>query len=182
MRWEKKLFLCLLLLGKFGTIAFAAEPLHLQLIDRLDRPSDGYCIDVHGTPGNLRTDLPLFAHNCKTRLTVDSAVTFVPEGYIEFPQLGMCVTVAGVNSKALPGAAVLVRKCRESTAFFETEALQQFVQHKDGMLELRNSGLCLTVGSRSATTYSSNDSWRPLFVDDCTTVNATLSHWHFVAP
>jgi len=146
----------------------------------------GYCIDVHGTPGNLRADLPLFAHNCKPRLTVDSAVVFNTDsnsaGTIEFIELGMCVTVAGVNSRALPGTAVLLRKCGESTTFFESTALQQFTLHSDGKLELKQSGVCLAVGIRSDVTYSSNDRWRPLFVDDCATVDDARSRWKFIEP
>jgi len=170
------------LLAIISAPTIASEPTHLRLIDRLDRPSDGYCFDVHGTPGNLRTDLPLFAHNCKPRLTIDSAVVYNSAGNIEFIELGLCATVAGVNSRALPGASVLLRKCGESTAFFETAPLQKFILHADGKLELEASGLCLAVGSRSATTYSSNDRWRALFVDDCATVDAMLSRWEFVDP
>ena len=40
---------------------------HLRLLDRLDRPEDGYCVDILGTPGNLRVDVPLFTHNCKPK-------------------------------------------------------------------------------------------------------------------
>ena len=88
---------------------------HLRLLDRLDRPEDGYCIDILGTPGNLRVELPLFAHNCKTTLTTDSAVIFTSDGLIKFPSVDLCVTVAGVNSNALPGASTLLRKCNDST-------------------------------------------------------------------
>jgi len=159
------LFVCLVLI--IGSQpAIASDPTHLRLKDLLDRPTDGYCVDVHGTPGNLRIDLPLFAHNCKSRLTPDSAVIFV----------------AGVNSHALPGTAVLLHKCGESTAFFETSALQQFTLHSDGQLELKQSGLCLAVGLRSAVTYSSSDRWRPLFLDDCAVVEARFSQWQFSLP
>jgi hypothetical protein len=160
---------------------FAAEPVHLRLIDTLDRPDYGYCIDVPGAPGNLRTDLPLFAHNCKPRLTVDSAVVF-ETGLIRFVELDLCVTVAGINSGALPGAAVMLRRCGERVAFMETPALQQFVSGDSGELELAGSGLCLTVGPRSATTYSMSDRWRPLYVDDCASVEPARSRWRFVVP
>ncbi|MEM6987664.1 MAG: hypothetical protein AAF499_14125, partial [Pseudomonadota bacterium] len=43
----------------------ATDLVHVRLIDRLDRPDDGYCLDILGTPSSLRVDLPLFAHNCK---------------------------------------------------------------------------------------------------------------------
>ena len=176
------LLVCMLWLC-FGSLSvFAAEPAHLRLVDRLDRPVDGYCIDVHGTASNLRTDLPLFAHNCKSRLTADSAVVFADSGEIEFIDPGLCVTVAGVNSAALPGAAVILRQCGESGAFFEATALQRFIQHSDGRLELKGSGLCLVAGRRSGVTYSSSDRWRSLFVDDCASVNAALSQWEFIVP
>jgi len=172
----------LLLLAIISASSYASEPTHLRLIDRLDRTSDGYCFDVHGTPGNLRTDLPLFAHNCKPRLTVDSAVVYDQQERVKFIELGLCATIAGVNSRALPGAAVLLRKCGGSTAFFEVDALQKFTLHADGKLELKESGLCLTVGARSAATYSSNDRWRTLFVGDCTTIDASRSRWEFTVP
>ena len=66
----KKLTIVLALLG-FSSPAFSGSlnsQFHLRLLDRLDRPEDGYCVDILGTPGNLRIDVPLFAHNCKPRL------------------------------------------------------------------------------------------------------------------
>ena len=59
--------------------ASRASPTHLRLLDRLDRPEDGYCVDIIGTPQNMRIDLPLFAHNCKPLLTSDSAVVFTSD-------------------------------------------------------------------------------------------------------
>jgi len=159
-----------------------ADAMHLRLLDRLDRPQDGYCIDVLGTPGNLRVDLPLFAHNCKGRLTSDSAVVFDAKGRIIFPAVNGCVTVAGVNSAALPGASVLLRECGEASAFFEATKLQRFTLGDDGKLELRGSGLCLAVGAQSTTTYSSADRWRALFVDDCRSIATSRARWEFVKP
>ncbi len=154
----------------------------LRLVDRLDRPADGYCVDIPGTGQNLRLDLPLFAHDCKSRLTSDSAVVFTPDGFIRFPAVDRCVTVAGVNSVALPGASILLRKCDESMPFFETSALQRFERRDDGRLVLAGSELCLTVGPRSAATYSPLDRWRPLFIDDCATAELSRSRWEFVDP
>ena len=162
--------------------AISAEPAHLRLIDPLDRPVDGYCVDVLGTGQNLRLDLPLFAHNCKPVLTSDSAVVFTSEGLIRFPAVDLCITVAGVNSRALAGSSVLLRGCNESTSFFETSKLQRFTLHDDGRLELSQSELCLTVGSQSAMTYSPADRWRTLFVDDCAIAEPVRSRWSFVVP
>ena len=155
---------------------------HLRLLDRLDRPEDGYCIDILGTPGNLRVELPLFAHNCKTTLTADSSVIFTSDGLIKFPAVDLCVTVAGVNSNALPGASTLLRKCNESTPFFETFSLQRFTHRKDGRISMSGSELCLTVGRESAATYSPSHRWRALFVEDCSVAEPSLSQWEFVVP
>ncbi len=162
--------------------ASPAAPAHLRLLDRLDRPADGYCVDVLGTPRNMRVDLPLFAHNCKPSLTGDSAVVFTSNGFIRFPAVDRCITVAGVNSAALPGVSLLLRKCNESRAFFETSRLQRFTHRNDGSLTLAGSELCLTVGPRSASTYSASDRWRTLFMDDCATAEPARSRWEFVVP
>ena len=165
--------------------ALSASPptlVHLRLLDRLDRPEDGYCVDVLGTPRNMRVDLPLFAHNCKPSLTGDSAVVFTPDGLIRFPAVDRCITVAGVNSVALPGASILLRTCNESMPYFETSELQRFTHRDDGRLTIGGSELCLTVGPRSAATYSPSDRWRTLFVDDCTTAEPARARWEFVVP
>ncbi len=174
--------LCLAALCGLPAIA-ADEPLyHLRLIDNLDRPADGYCVDILGVRDWLRVDLPLFAHNCKPALTVDSAVIMRASGQIEFPAVGRCITVAGVNSRALPGASVLLRGCDETGAFFETPALQRFELMEDGRLILDGSDLCLAVGERSASTYSSADRWRALFVADCAAIEAERARWRLVTP
>lgn len=170
----------LVLLNSSETIA--AESTQLRLLVPLDRPVDGYCVDVPGTGQNLRIDLPLFAHNCKPVLTIDSTVILASDGLIRFPAVDQCMTVAGVNSRTLAGASVLLRKCNESMPFFETSELQRFTLHDYGRLELSGSELCLTVGSQSATTYSPADRWRTLFVDDCATVEPARSRWSFAAP
>lgn len=162
--------------------AAPASLVHLRLLDRLDRPEDGYCVDILGTPGNLRVDVPLFAHNCKTSLTDDSAVVLSSDGYIKFPATELCITVAGVNSVALPGTSILLRKCDESISFFNTSNLQRFTLHDDGKLTVAGTELCLAVGPHSAATYSPMHRWRPLFVDDCATVEPARSRWEFVVP
>lgn len=174
-----------MLLTGAGYAAMAAEPVgpaHLRLVDRLDRPVDGYCFDIPGTVRSMRVDVPLFAHNCKPSLTGDSAIVFEADGRLRFPAVDRCVTVAGINSGALPGASILLRGCGESTAFFETSALQRFVHRDDGRLILAGSDLCLAVGSRSGVTYSAADRWRTLFAADCASVAPARSRWEFVDP
>lgn len=182
-RLSRLLLVVILSLGSgTASAASSATTTHLRLLDRLDRPEDGYCVDILGVGETLRLDVPLFAHNCKPRLTNDSAVVFTSDGRIRFPAVDRCITVAGVNSAALPGASILLRPCSESIAFFESSALQQFTLRNDGRLVLKGSDLCLTVGSQSATTYSPSDRWRTLFVDDCATAEPARSRWEFVVP
>ena len=156
--------------------------MHLRLQDRLDRPKDGYCLDVMGWGRNFGVNVPVFAHNCKPGLTADSAVVFDPDGSIRFPYVGLCITVAGVNSYPLPGASILLRQCGVEAPFVGGPKLQRFNLHKDGRLELRGSGLCLSVGHRSERTYSPADRWRALFVEDCAKAEPRLSRWEFVIP
>ena len=169
-------------LALIASTGAAASEQHLRLIDRLDRPQDGYCVDIPGTPDNLRTDIPLFAHNCKVGLPPDAAVVFTPEGNIRFPAPNKCVTIAGVNRGALPGAAAMLADCGTSSIFFNAANFQRFELKADGKLVLKNSNLCLAVGAVSAATYSSADRWRTLFVDDCDTADARLSRWEFITP
>ncbi|MEM8794871.1 MAG: hypothetical protein AAGE61_04825 [Pseudomonadota bacterium] len=174
--------LALVLGAIFGTISLTAvtvadtKPAHLRLIDRLDRPIDGYCIDILGTPGNLRLDVPIFAHNCKGTLTEDSAIIVDDQGRIEFFQVGLCITAAGVNGRALPGASILLRGCGSGVSFFNAAPLQTF-EFDDGRLRLRGSNLCLAAGEISDRTYSSADRWRVLSVEDCDRVAEALSRW-----
>ena len=161
----------------------AEKPMfHMRLVNRLDRPNDGYCVDILGTPSSMRINLPLFAHNCKSGLTPDSAVIFTSDGQIIFPSVNRCMTVAGVNSDALPGSSILLRKCNGILPFFETSALQRFIHHKDGRVSIIGSNLCLTVGAISGKTYSPYHRWRTLFVEQCSQADFKRSKWEFVIP
>ncbi len=155
---------------------------HLRLGDNLDRPKDGYCLDIIGSGKHLRFDLPLIAHNCKPGLYADEAVKMEPNGFILFPAFDKCATVVGLNSRALPGAALVPRGCGERTPFLDTEGLQKFDHRKDGRIELSGTGLCLTVGYRSDSTFSPDHRWRPLFVESCEKTELSRSKWKFVIP
>lgn len=182
MKLRLRLSIWLLPLFVFSALALSDQAKHLRLIEPLDRPQDGYCVDVVGTPGSLRKDLPLFAHNCKPRLTIDSAVVFDPNGHIRFKDLDLCMTVAGINSVALPGTSVVLHQCGVNSVFFDTAELQTFNLQDNGKLILKNTNLCLAVGSQSATTYSTADKWRTLFVEDCSVADPAQSRWVFSDP
>lgn len=154
----------------------------LRLVNDLDRPQDGYCLDVVGSGQHIRFDLPLIAHNCKPGLYADEAVILEPNGYIRFPAYDKCVTVAGLNSRALSGAALVARDCGENSPFLNAEKLQKFQLRDNGKVELAGSGLCLTVSYESDTTFSPDHRWRPLYVESCTAAEPARSEWKFVIP
>ena len=166
------------------TMSAAANPQpagHMRLIDPLDR-EDYYCLDIMGSGDYVRFDLPMTAHNCKPGLYADEAVRLQADGRLYFPQYQVCATVAGLNGRALAGAAVLARPCGERSPFMEADALQRFVQHADGRIELQGSGLCLTAGKDSDSTFEPTHRWRSLFVEHCSQTEARLSQWEFVQP
>lgn len=165
-----------------ATAAVAADGVfvHVRLKDRLDRQEDGYCFDILGTGRTLRTDLPLFAHNCKRGPTPDSAVRYNSKGQLIFPAVSVCVTAFGVNNTVLPGTSVLLRPCDERTPFFEAPNLQRFEHTATGQLKLRGFDLCLAVGRISSSTYSPLDRWRVLSLESCTDVAPKYSIWEMV--
>lgn len=164
--------------------AIAAEPSiqvgHLKLIDSLDRPKDGYCLDIVGSGRHIRFDLPMTAHNCKPGLYDDEAVTIEANGRVRFPAYNACATVAGLNGRALPGAAVMPRGCGEKTPFLDAEKLQSFAFRKDGRLELKGTGLCMTAGNVSDSTFDASHRWRTLYMERCDATEPSRSRWHFV--
>jgi len=158
-----------------------ADVIHVRLKDRLDRPADGYCLDILGTGTNLLLDVPLFAHNCKGGPTPDSAMTFTEVGQLIFPAAEVCVTAFGVNNTVLPGTSILLRSCDFRTPFFDTSELQRFDYLENGQLKLRGHDLCLSVGAQSSSTYSVSDRWRVLSLQLCTEIELSYSSWEMVA-
>jgi len=163
-----------------GNQAVAEDLVHVRLMDRLDRPADGYCLDIPGAGANLLLDVPLFAHNCKNGPTPDSALTFTGDGQLIFPAAAVCVTAFGINNTVLPGTSILLRPCNFRTAFFDTENLQKFNHLKNGQLQLRGYDLCLAVGEQSSRTYSPSDRWRVLTMQFCREIELMYSSWEMV--
>ena len=180
-------FLLLTALGSASAFAQAPSAAerpagHLRLVDKLDRPQDGYCLDIMGSGDHIRPDLPMTVHNCKPGLYADEAVRLEPDGRLHFPAYRLCATVAGLNGRALAGAAVMPRPCGERSPFMEADALQRFVHRPDGRVELRGSGLCLSAGTESDRTFEATHRWRTLSVARCNHADPKLSRWQFVVP
>lgn len=158
------------------------EPGYLRLIDRLDRPDDGYCLDVLGANGTYRIDMPLTAHNCKPGQAPDGLISLRADGTLYFPAFDQCVTVMGVNRTALDGTALMLKPCGVTKAFLRAGEFQTFELQEDGRLVLSGTDLCVAVGSRSAATFSSEHAWRALFMGVCEDVPGERVNWETVAP
>ena len=189
MKENKALILSLLriiapvaLIAAITTNEVADDLVHVRLKDRLDRPVDGYCLDILGTGQNLRLDVPLFVHNCKGGLTPDSAVVYTQKGQLVFPAANVCVTAFGVNNTVLPGTSILLRPCNQRVSFFNATELQKFDYLHNGQFKLRGSELCLAVGNEASSTYSPHDRWRVLSLQSCANTELSHSAWEIVNP
>ncbi|MBW4706342.1 RICIN domain-containing protein [Roseobacter sp. YSTF-M11] len=175
-RWVTLAMAFLIVLGATGVAAAQALP-QVKLTNDLDRPGEGYCIDILGVGPTARADLPLVAHNCLPDLPrVDRHAVFT-DGRIRFPAFEACVTAFGVVTP-LPGAPVILRPCGASESFLPAADLQRFTFNLAGQFQLVGSDLCLTVGAMSARTFSASDRWRTLTMQMCSDGPAELSKWN----
>lgn len=166
----------------FALPAAAEQPAHLRLVDRLDRPQDGYCFDVIGSGGAFRPDLPLVAHNCKPARAPDGVLVHQPNGALRFPAFDACVTAMGVGRSLLPGAALMLRPCGGRESFLLSGLFQSFTLRADGRLIVDGFDLCVVVGPESAPTFSPSHAWRPLTLARCDAAPSSRAVWEFIAP
>ncbi len=177
--WQVLITLAALTLGA-GPAAATTEVSYARLVDRLDRPSDGYCLDVLGSGQSFRFDMPLMAHNCKPGRAPDGLVTLRADGSLWFPAFDACVTAMGVNRALLAGAALMLKPCDAQLPFLNAANFQRFEHRSDGRLAVQGFDLCLTVGATSDRTFARSHAWRTLFVADCADAAPELSVWEFV--
>ncbi|MEM9277387.1 MAG: RICIN domain-containing protein [Pseudomonadota bacterium] len=148
----------------------------MRLLDDLDYPGEGYCIDVPGIGQTARIDLPLVMHNClPDRNSLDRfALEF--DGRIRMPAYEACITAFGVFSP-LPGVPVILRECGVTESFLRADKFQKFKRNAENQLRLDGTNLCLSAGPVSDKTYSANHRWRTLTLENCTDVPLSLSVW-----
>jgi hypothetical protein len=175
----RALALALTLLGLAQTGYAQSKPTYLMLADRLDRPRDGYCVDVLGAGDVFRTDLPLNTHNCKEGIVPDGVIALRADGTLHMPAFDLCITAHGVNRTSLAGAALILMKCGVNTPFFTVIGLQTWDLSDDGRVKLRGSDLCLAAGPTSSTTFSRFDKWRSLSMQPCDGTPLNLIRWQF---
>lgn len=155
---------------------------YLQLVDRLDRPTDGYCFDVQGVVGHFRADKPLVAHNCKPGAAPDGLLEHTADKRLYFPAFDQCVTTMGTGTSVLRGTSLMMKPCVE-TGIFASTASQKIFEYTDRkQLKVVGTSYCVVVGEESARTLSPVDRWRPLYMDHCTAVPLSRSQWQFVSP
>lgn len=154
---------------------------YLQLKDKLDRPADGYCLDVVGNGRYIRLDMPLTAHNCKgPQIYADEVVQYRSDETLYFPKYDACVTVMGLNDKALAGNALMLKNCGVDQPFLSAKRFQKFELNTKGQMQLADSHLCIAAGTESHTTYSAEHRWRSLFMAPCSRVDLSRSVWQLV--
>lgn len=170
------LFLMAMLIVSIQQVSAAQ---YLKLSNNLDRPKDGYCLDVQGVVGHFRADKPIVAHNCKRGVAADGLVRFANEEFILFPAFGWCLTAMGTANTVLPGTSLMIKPCEEQGLFASSDIHKRFKFNKQNQLKLSNFDLCLVVGDDSAPTFSAADRWRTLFLDTCSTAPLARSQWEF---
>ena len=147
---------------------------YLRLADRLDRPQDGYCLDIPGAGDWVQLHRPLVAHNCKIPgRHPDELVRWTSQNQIRFPAYDLCATAQGVFRRTLPGAPVVLNQCGAQP----DQELQIFIHRSDGKITLQNSGLCLQVGNHSDRTWEESHRWRTLSLQPCENAPPELSVW-----
>ncbi|MDX1736883.1 MAG: RICIN domain-containing protein [Alphaproteobacteria bacterium] len=163
------------------TFSQPASLQYLQLKDRLDRLNDGYCLDVVGSGKYMRLDMPLTAHNCKgPQIYYDEVVQYRNDKTLYFPSYDRCVTVMGINDRALSGNALMLKGCGVEEPFLNAKNFQKFEFNSKGQLQLVGSHLCMAAGTESHTTYSLEHRWRSLLMLPCTEIELSRSVWQIV--
>lgn len=176
----KRLTLTTLLLSL--SVIANEDPQYLQLMDRLDRPKDGYCFDVQGVVGHFRADKPLVAHNCKPGAAPDGLVIHTKEQRLYFPAFRQCVTAMGTGTTVLSGASLMLKPCIESGVFASPHMQKQFRFTDKHQLQLGGTGYCVVAGEQSAHTLSKHDRWRTLYMEPCDKAALKYSQWQWVSP
>ena len=177
----QKLIVAILLVGSGQALSQPEPKQYLQLKDRLDRPSDGYCLDVVGSGKHIRLDMPLTAHNCKgPQIYSDEVFQYRSNQSLYAPAYDGCVTVMGLNDKALAGNALMLKACGVEQPFLNAKNFQKFEFNSKGQIQLIGSHLCIAAGAESHTTYSPEHRWRSLLMLSCAEADLTHSVWQLV--
>lgn len=169
----------LLALCFFNFMFANSTPHQIKLIDPLDRPQDGYCLDVLGSGQYIRPDMPVIGHNCKPGLYADEAFIFRKDGTIYFPAYDKCLTIAGVNEYVLDHTPLVLHECKIDSPFVKAQFMQEFEYTKSKKLKHKNSNKCLEMGEESSRTFSPAHTWRTLYVKECSKTNIKRSTWYF---
>ena len=183
-------WLCVFVIGLLLSVPLKASDnqswqetgMHMRLLNDLDRPQDGWCLDVVGSGNNIRFDMPLIAHNCKPGLYADEAVIFHQDKTIRFPAYSGCMTAMGLNEYALPHTSLMIKPCGQEIPFLNAKKFQSFVHLENNQVRLEGTELCVVVGDVSKPTFDKTHRWRSLFLEKCDQTDINRSAWLFVKP
>ncbi|MEH6579332.1 MAG: ricin-type beta-trefoil lectin domain protein [Amphritea sp.] len=181
---------CILLLGFVGAsdaiAQFPGEPndragQFIRLIDTLDDPNRGLCIDVQGHLQGVNLKMPLNVHTCKDgfwnydeRFSPD---TFAKTNLLFMPAFNACLTAVKVEE----GADLKAVQCDSASP------TQQW--HMDeGVITLKSApSLCITVDNKPSRVSIGTRNHpvrhlvRPLTIEQCTE-QSIYQQWQFIAP
>jgi hypothetical protein len=125
--------------------------------------------------------MPLTAHNCKgPQIYADEVVQYRSNQSLYFPAYDGCVTVMGLNDKALAGNALMLKACGVEQPFLNAKHFQRFEFNSKGQIQFIGSHLCIVAGTESHTTYSPEHRWRSLLMLPCTEADLAHSVWQLV--
>lgn len=153
-----------------------AQGAQMRLLDDLDYPGEGYCIDVLGVGETARTDLPLVLHNCLPMRNSADRIAEEHDGRIYMSAYDACVTAFGVRG-VLPGVPVMLRECGADESFLPADRFQKFERNAQNQLRLVGTDLCLAAGNTSDRTFSASHRWRTLSLRPCATTPLSHSAW-----
>ena len=88
----------------------------------------------------------------------------------------------GLNQNALPGASLMLKPYGEQIPFLNAAKFQTFEHLKNGMIRLKGSNLCITVGDESKETFDPTHAWRTLYMERYEDCDPARSTWVFVRP
>lgn len=169
-------FLAGTIFAMFVVTEAGASGKQMRLLDELDYPGEGYCIDVLGVEQTARTDLPLVLHNClPSRNSADRQVV-EQDGRIYLPAYDACLTAFGVRN-VLPGVPVILRRCGRDESFLPVDKFQQFERTSQNQLQLVGTALCLAAGNASQRTFNALHRWRTLSLQPCAATPLSRSAW-----
>ncbi len=169
-----KTLLFVMIVALFGqqSIAQGMSGDYIKLVDPLDEP-EFYCFDLTGWGDSLVLDDPIQAHTCKPLGQGPDQMFAFDGDQIQVVGYDRCLQAAGTAGRTVAGASILARECTDTG---QSSAVQRFELDSSGKLHIKETELCVGVGSSSTPANGPSHIWRALIVMDCD-ADDSLSTW-----